>query len=130
MTDDQINRAISESIELFASLADSPRSDEKGANCQYDQFGHLWWYSPLWAWKHSGDYDWQPRSWRTDENASAMLLERMPVGSSVNRNAGVWTVLIWQQRQYHESSHADRKTAIRSAYFAMIQKGDDYEMRN
>lgn len=63
----------------------------------------------------------EPRAWDADENASALLLERMPhpylvkLGDEWECAADDW----YRQGAYIFAG--DRKTAIRDAYLAMIE---------
>jgi hypothetical protein len=110
MREDEKNARISDSIEPIVSLP-----------MPYDT-KYRW--TPLMCWHSDGTpLTWQPRSWHTDETASAILLERMPeVGLSHNAQRGGW-FCDPDQDDSKMISHfnADRKTCIRDAYLAMIE---------
>lgn len=76
-----LHRRISEKIEPMPEMTDSDR--EVAILCSLNSWSK---YSPMAAWKLSttgydnGDVPiWEPQDWTGDEEASAMLLEMMPM---------------------------------------------------
>lgn len=104
------NRLVSESIEAWPPVwtftgEHHPLSDGKG-----------------WVRPYMIDQP-MPRAWDTDENASAMLLERMPMYVTMKHFQGGWQIW-WPDPSGKAQSvvvaHEDRKTAIRDAYLRYI----------
>lgn len=106
------NRRLAKWIEPYCEL-----THEHVTDCHRD-------YSPKRAWQRvagGSGVVWEPRDFYTSEEANAMLLEKMPRGTVLQKRddwqvrAGLFGTLY--------SEHPDRKTAIVTACLAWIENG-------
>ena len=107
MTRDEINRAISESIE--------PMPDGPPADIEITRL------SPLGAWKYGVERSWRHRNWDTHESANAMLLDRMRNPQLSRDKDGVWSIVTDQYAFLPAPGFAqnrDRKLVVHAAYCA------------